>query len=111
MKYYLVGIKGSGMSALANILLQDGHTVEGVDVDEDFYTCKHLNGIRIVSFNKFILKDDFFYIIGNAYINHPVTLKVTETKLPYEIYPKFINRYFRNLNMIAISGSHGKTRL
>ncbi|MDE5868459.1 MAG: hypothetical protein K2H02_05895, partial [Anaeroplasmataceae bacterium] len=43
MLFYLVGIKGSAMSALAKILNQEGHLVMGVDVLEDFYTSKDLN--------------------------------------------------------------------
>ena len=36
MKYYLIGIKGSGMSALALILNDLGYSVVGYD-DEDSY--------------------------------------------------------------------------
>ena len=67
MKYFMVGIKGSRMSALTRLLTLDGHIVEGVDVGDDFYTSKSLENIKIYSFDEFILKDDFFYIIGNAY--------------------------------------------
>ena len=34
MKYFLIGIKGVAMSALAKLLLLDGHIVEGIDVKE-----------------------------------------------------------------------------
>lgn len=99
------------MSALANILLKDGHIVEGVDVEQDFYTCKNLNYINIVSFDDFVIKDDFFYIIGNAFVEQSITKAIKESHLAYEYYPKFIDKYFKNLSMIAVSGSHGKSRL
>ena len=111
MKYFMVGIKGAGMSALANILYKDGHTVEGVDVKEDFYTCSNLENIDIVSFENFMLKDDCFYIIGNAYVEHLITKNIIEKNLAFEYYPKFIAKYFKDLKMIGVAGSHGKTRL
>lgn len=109
MKYYMVGIKGAGMSALAKLLVLDGHIVEGVDVGDDFYTSKSLENIKIYSFDEFILKDDFFYIIGNAYLEHDITKSVINSGLSYEYYPIFISKYFKDFSMIAVSGSHGKT--
>ena len=38
LKFYLIGIKGSGMSALANILLDDNYIVEGCDIDSYIFT-------------------------------------------------------------------------
>lgn len=111
MKYYMVGIKGAGMSALAKLLVLDGHIVEGVDVGDDFYTSKSLENIKKYSFDEFILKDDFFYIIGNAYLEHDITKSVINSGLSYEYYPVFISKYFKDFSMIAVSGSHGKTRL
>lgn len=109
MKYYLVGIKGSGMSALANILIKDGHIVEGVDVKEDFYTSEVLKGVNVIEFEDFSIKDDFIYIIGNAYINHKITNLIIEANMKYETYPKFIDKYFKRLSMIGVAGTHGKT--
>ena len=31
MKFYLIGIKGSGMASLAHILLDDGYEIRGCD--------------------------------------------------------------------------------
>ena len=109
MKYYLIGIKGAGMSGLANILVKDGHIVEGIDVEEDFYTMKSLSNIKIDTFENFAIKEDFIYIIGNAYINHSITNMIKELNLEYEIYPKFIDRYFSKYKMIGLAGSHGRS--
>ena len=99
------------MSALAKLLLLDGHIVEGVDVKEDFYTCENLKNISVYSFEEFNLDKSFFYIIGNAYHNHNITKEIINSGCDYECYPAFINKYFSNLNMIAVAGSHGKSRL
>jgi UDP-N-acetylmuramate--alanine ligase len=37
-RLYLIGIKGTGMSALAELLLSEGASVSGSDVEERFYT-------------------------------------------------------------------------
>ena len=111
MKFFMVGIKGAGMSALANILYKDGHIVEGVDVKEDFYTCGNLKNISVYSFDDFVLDKSFYYIIGNAYQSHNVSKQIIDSGASYDYYPAFINKYFSNLNMIGVAGSHGKTRL
>lgn len=36
--YHFIGIKGSGMSALALMLHQMGHKVQGSDVDKYYFT-------------------------------------------------------------------------
>ena len=41
-KFHLIGVKGTGMSALAGILKDLGHEVSGSDVEEDFFTSKKL---------------------------------------------------------------------
>ena len=97
------------MSALAKLLLSDGHIVEGVDVKEDFYTCENLKNVSVYSFDEFNLDKSFFYIIGNAYHNHNITKEIINSGCDYDYYPAFINKYFSNLNMLAVAGSHGKT--
>ena len=52
MKYYLVGIKGSGMAGLAQILFSLGHEVKGADVEKELFVEYNLKekGIQIDSF-------------------------------------------------------------
>ena len=42
MIYYLIGIKGSGMSALAKLLISEGHIIKGVDDNNHYFTEKGL---------------------------------------------------------------------
>ena len=68
MNYYLVGIKGTGMSALANILVDLGHNVKGADYDKKFFTeSTFRKSIKVEKFENCILSEDYFYIIGNAF--------------------------------------------
>lgn len=109
MLFYLVGIKGSAMSALAKILNEEGHLVMGVDVLEDFYTSKDLNGIHLEDFDHMNLKDSYFYIIGNAFMNHDVTKYIMSKGWKYLSYPKFLVYHFKNKKWLTIAGTHGKT--
>ena len=45
--YYFIGIKGSGMSALALILHDQGYQVSGSDIDEYTFTQKPLEEAEI----------------------------------------------------------------
>lgn len=52
--YHFIGIKGSGMSALALMLHQMGHKVQGSDVDKYYFTQRGLEqaGISILPFDE-----------------------------------------------------------
>lgn len=108
--YYLIGIKGSGMSALAKLLISEGHIVKGVDSKEHFFTEKGLN-INIDNFYNMKLKPSYFYIIGNAYRNHKITNYILKMGYNYDYYPNFLKKHFKDSFWICVSGSHGKTRL
>ena len=49
--YHFIGIKGAGMSALALMLHQMGHTVQGSDVEKYYFTQRGLEqaGIQNLS--------------------------------------------------------------
>lgn len=109
MLFYFIGIKGSGMSALAKLLIDKGHIVLGVDVHDNLYTEKNLLYASVESFESMRLKKSYFYIIGNAYLNHRVTSYIKKMGYYNMTYPNFISRYFKDYFFISVSGSHGKT--
>lgn len=109
MLYYLIGIKGAALSALANVLKEQGHIVKGVDADTHFYTEKKLKELGVESFNHMHLKPCYFYIIGNAYTHHGVTRYIKHSGYRFMLYPDFISYYFKNYNFVSVCGSHGKT--
>jgi UDP-N-acetylmuramate--alanine ligase len=110
-KFHLIGIKGTGMSALASILKDLGHDVTGSDVEEDFFTSKKLKekGIEALAFNKNNIVKDRVYIASTCYDqeNEEVDM-VYKKKLPFYYYHDFIGKFFKN-KRIGISGTHGKT--
>ena len=57
--YHFIGIKGSGMSALAQIMKKLGYEVQGSDVEKHFFTQIELDklGVKILPFNKDNIKN------------------------------------------------------
>ena len=109
MHFYFVGIKGTGMSALANILVDLGHQVSGVDYSKKYFTEATFNrSIIVENFENYKLDKNYFYIIGNAFKLHDITKEIMEKGFHFEYYPQFLETFFK-MKKIGISGSHGKT--
>lgn len=110
--YHFVGIKGSGMSALALILHGKGYKVQGSDVETYFFTQKGLDdaGILILPFDEANIKPGLTIIAGNAFSDsHEEIMKAKEMGLTVVRYHTFIGELIKNYTSVAITGSHGKT--
>ena len=112
MKYHFIGIKGSGMSALAQIMYDLGNYVQGSDVSHHLFTQDALEakGITILPFDESNIKEDLIVVIGNAFNNDNVEVKRAlelgiKTYRYYELLGELIKKY----ETLAISGCHGKT--
>jgi UDP-N-acetylmuramate--alanine ligase len=112
---YLVGIKGQGMTALAEILSARGASVSGSDTHERFYTDAILKRLGIPYYESFSadhISSDFFCVIHSvAYDpNSNPELKAAETMgLPVSTYPEALGMLSRNGDFSGISGVHGKS--
>ncbi len=110
--YHFVGIKGSGMSALALLLHQKGFKVQGSDIEKYFFTQRELDseGIKIMSFDQKNITDDLIVIAGNAF---PDTHEEIQTALKKGLkvirYHRFLGEFIKMYTSIAVTGSHGKT--
>ena len=113
MKFYLVGIKGSGMAALAGILQDDGHEVSGVDLNHKVFTEDELKnrGIIYQEFSdNFVYPHDIdLFVIGHNFMSEDIIQSILKLNKPYKEYNEFIALYFKDLYQIAIAGTHGKT--
>ena len=110
-KFHLVGIKGTGMSALAGILHDLGHSVTGSDVPEDFFTTKKLKdrNIKILPFDKKNIEAGKTYIASSCYReDNEEVAEILRKGLPLYYYHEFLGNFFKNTK-IGISGKHGKT--
>ena len=110
--YHFVGIKGSGMSALATILHEEGFNVQGSDVNKYFFTQKPLEdkNIPIFVFDADNIKEGQIIIAGNAFPDtHEEIVRAKELGLEIIRYHDFIGQKIKNYTSVAITGSHGKT--
>ena len=99
------------MSALANILYDEGHYVEGMDVKKHLFTQNNLKMkdifIHSLDFDDF--SQDFIYIIGHNFIDSDIVVKLKDKGCKLIEYHLFIKQYIEDKNSVAICGTHGKT--
>jgi UDP-N-acetylmuramate--alanine ligase len=110
--YHFVGIKGSGMSALAQVLHDMEYQVQGSDYDKHFFTQVALekSGIKILPFNKENIQPGMTIIAGNAYPDsHEEIQEAMKHGLPIIRYHRFLGDFMQNFTSVAITGAHGKT--
>ena len=114
MKYYMAGIKGAGMSALALLLSDLGFDVVGYDDAKDhrFTEDKLLDrGIKIYSEENSELDEDCIVIYSPALKldDHPELIKATNMGLKIYEYQEMLGKLTKKFETICISGCHGKT--
>lgn len=110
--YHFVGIKGSGMSSLAQIMHDLGHEVQGSDIEKYVFTEVALRnkGIKILPFDVENIKEDMVVIQGNAFSdNHEEIVKAHELKLDVIKYHDFLGHVINQYTSVAVTGAHGKT--
>ena len=110
--YHFVGIKGTGMSALAQIMHNLGYTVQGSDLDKHFFTEDRLRelGIKILPFDENNIKEDMKIIKGASFNDdHPEIKKAIELGLPIYTYAEMVGSLTKKFKTICVAGCHGKT--
>ncbi|MGJ7920394.1 UDP-N-acetylmuramate--L-alanine ligase [Neobacillus sp. LXY-4] len=110
--YHFVGIKGSGMSALAQVLHDMKFEVQGSDVEKRFFTQQALEhaGIKILPFQKENIQPGMTVIAGNAFPDTHEEIEEARSKgLPIVRYHRFLGDFMQRFTSIAITGAHGKT--
>lgn len=110
--YHFVGIKGTGMSALAQLVRDAGETVQGSDVTKYFFTEDVLisKGITILPFSEANINTGLVIITGNAFTEeHVEIVKARELGLTIYKYHEFLGKWLEKYKSVAITGSHGKT--
>ncbi len=110
--YHFVGIKGSGMSALAQVLHDMEYEVQGSDVEKYFFTQKALEDsqIKILPFQKENIGQDMNVIAGNAFPDtHEEIEAAVEQGLPVTRYHSFLGDFMQEFTSVAVTGAHGKT--
>ena len=113
MKYYCIGIKGSGMSTLAQMLYDMGNEVSGYDDAKDYkFTQKGLEdrGIKIFYDGNHKLDKDTVVTASRAFSDeHPEIKRIKELGITFKPYNEVVGEITKEFNTISISGTHGKT--
>ena len=110
--YHFVGIKGAGMSSLAQIMHDLGHEVQGSDIEKYVFTEVALKnkGIKILPFSADNIKEGMVVIQGNAFPDiHEEIVKAHELKLDIIRYHDFLGHVINQYTSVAVTGAHGKT--
>ncbi len=117
MKYYMAGIKGAGMSALALLLHDLGYEVIGYDDEaEHRFTEDKLiaAGIKIYTGPNDELDSDSVVIYSPALKllhgdSHPELVKAASMGLKMYEYEEMLGKLTKKFKTICVSGCHGKT--
>ena len=111
---HFVGIKGTGMAALVEILFHKGAVITGSDVSERFYTDEVLErlGLKTFPFGAANITDDVQYVIYSSAYKLDKNLDLIEAVrrgLPCLLYTQALGSYSERSYSCGVCGVHGKT--
>ena len=111
---HMVGIKGTGMAALAEILCAGKAKLTGSDVSDVFYTDAILAslGIKVLAFSPDNIRTDTDLVIHSAaYLRgvHPELVAAEARGLTILSYTEALGELSRRYDSSGIAGVHGKT--
>ena len=112
MTYYFIGIKGSGMSTLANIIYDLGNEVIGYDDSEGYkFTMKGLEERNIPIYHEPVELPSGTIVTYTAAIDeeHPEVKRVKELGFEVIKYQELMGRLSSKFKTIGVCGTHGKT--
>lgn len=114
-RIHMIGIKGAGMTALAELLSQRGVRITGSDTDEVFFTDSILRALALPVKERFnpenIPPDADLIIYSTAYTkeNNEELAAALEKDVAILSYPEALGALTREKLTIAVCGTHGKT--
>lgn len=112
---HMIGIKGAGMTALAELLFRQGAQISGSDTDEIFFTDSILEKLGIVVSYPFdpknIEANADLIIYSTAYTKEKNTELAGAFSLgvPVLSYPEALGALTKEKITLAVCGTHGKT--
>lgn len=115
LSVHLTGIKGTGMAALAELLLSKGAEVSGSDVPEKFYTDEILTRLGVhytEEFSAANLQPGTQLVVHSAAYDrskNPELIRAAELGIPILSYPEALGLLSRLSDSTGVAGVHGKT--
>ncbi|MDB9958911.1 UDP-N-acetylmuramate:L-alanyl-gamma-D-glutamyl-meso-diaminopimelate ligase [Gammaproteobacteria bacterium] len=113
MRIHILGICGTFMGGLAQILKESGHEISGSDIQ--FYPpmSDYLDSFDIEMIKGYDIKsmpNADLYVIGNALSRGNKSVEhILSNTLPFKSGPEMLGEILKNKKVLAISGTHGKT--
>lgn len=112
MRYHIVGIAGAGMSAMANLLLDQGHTLSGSDLKGsavvDALAARGAT-IRLGHDSSFLGDAEALLVTSAAPPDHPEIAAARARGLPVLKRADLWRSWSQERDVVAIAGTHGKT--
>ncbi len=114
-RVHLVGIKGTGMAALAEILVGRGAVVSGSDGPEKFYTDALLARLGVPyreSFSAANVQEGVQLVVHSPAYSREEHVELREALkrgLPVLSYPEALGRLSAAADSSGVAGTHGKT--
>jgi UDP-N-acetylmuramate: L-alanyl-gamma-D-glutamyl-meso-diaminopimelate ligase len=112
VNYHLIGIAGTGMTALASLLKDLGYKVTGSDPNWEPPTASLLEEWRIpkISFKDTPYPEGVQVVVGNAIPSHdPEVVRAKEEKVLIWGLPHLLSHLVSYRNRIVVAGTHGKS--
>ena len=117
-RIFLVGVKGTGLSGLADLLVACGADVSGSDTTEHFYTEERLRELNVRIYDGSAGEKpagvDYDLVIYSAAYSAKTNAHLAQLqrqKIPCYSYTQFLGLISRKIPTIAIAGVHGKTTI
>ena len=113
MAFHFIGIKGTGMAALACILHDEHKEVRGSDIEKYIFTQDGLEerGIQILPFDANNIQDYDTVIIGLSFdASHPeVQAALANPTVKTYYYNEYLGHLLDSYQSICVAGTHGKS--
>jgi UDP-N-acetylmuramate--alanine ligase len=115
LRLHLVGAKGTGMCALAEILFASKARLSGSDVPDTFYTDAILSEMGFTVYTRFsadnVTPDIACVIHSSAYKRdaNPELIEADRLGIPVLLYTEALGELSARFDSSGISGVHGKT--
>lgn len=119
-KVYMIGIKGTGMCALSELLFHSGFAVSGSDTAETFYTDEILRSLGILFYEGFAVShldgqniqekpDLIIYSAAYSPDNNCEMAYAVNSGIPMLKYTDALGVFSSHFDSSGIAGVHGKT--
>ncbi|MDW8213733.1 MAG: UDP-N-acetylmuramate--L-alanine ligase [Roseiflexaceae bacterium] len=112
MRYHIVGIAGAGMSAIAHILLDQGHTVSGSDLQQNSLTdALERRGAVIRRGHDPVFVGDADRLVATSAVrdDHVEVVEARQRGIPVLRRADLWREWSRQRRVVAVAGAHGKT--